>query len=132
LVDDFQPWRDCAQLILSRDKRLQIVGQAADGSEAVRKSQELNPDLVLLDIGLPRVHGLDVAHQLGSAVPSAKVLFVSENDDAEVVQQALSNGARGYVLKASAHTELLPAVEAVLMGKTFVSVRLHHYPNRLS
>ena len=129
LVDDFEPWRGCAQLILGRNKRLQIVGEAADGSEAIRKSQELKPDLVLLDVGLPRVNGIHVAHQIGSLVPGAKVLFVSENQDADVVHAALSNGARGYVLKASAQTELLPAIEAVLMGETFVSRRLNHPPN---
>ena len=121
LVDDFEPWRRAVSSMLEVHKGLEIVGEATDGPEAVQKAQALKPDLVLLDIGLPVLNGLEAAGQISGVAPEAKILFVSQNNDTEVVSAALGDGGRGYVLKVDAESELLTAVEAVLQGERFVS-----------
>jgi DNA-binding NarL/FixJ family response regulator len=100
---------------------LQILGEASDGLEAVQKAEELQPDLILLDIGLPKLNGIEAAHRISQLVPRAKILFVSHDNDAELVAGALGNGAKGYVQKQNANKELLPAIEAVLGGGRFIS-----------
>ena len=119
LVDDFEPFRRTVRSILARQPELQVVGEAADGFEAFQKAEALNPDLILLDIGLPSLNGIEVANRLCSS--GAKVLFVTGNNDADVVRAALSNGAKGYVLKVDAGSELLLAIKAILRGEKFVS-----------
>ena len=121
LVDDFEPWRQFVRSMLGAHEQLQIVGEAADGPEAVQKARSLHPDLVLLDLGLPTLNGMDAAHQIGKATPDAKIIFVTQNQDADVMNAALSNGARGYIFKTHARMDLLPAIAAVLKGDTFVS-----------
>jgi DNA-binding NarL/FixJ family response regulator len=98
-----------------------LVVEASDGLEAVRVAPELHPDLVLLDIGLPSLNGIEVAHRVCKTVPDAKVLFLSQEKDSDVVRAALNNGAKGFVLKLDAGSELLPAIEAVLRDEVFVS-----------
>jgi len=100
---------------------LQVIGEVSDGLEAVQKSAELQPDLVLLDIGLPSLNGIEAARQIRKLVPELKIIFLTQESSADVVQEALSLGARGYVVKGMAASKLLTAVEAVLQGKTFVS-----------
>ena len=124
VVDDFEPWRDFVRSALKTQPGLQVVGEASDGLEAVQKSQELQPDLILLDIGLPTINGIESARRIKQLAPGAKILFASENSDVDVIHAALSNGARGYILKADAGHELLPAVAAVLRGDKFVSKRV--------
>jgi DNA-binding NarL/FixJ family response regulator len=93
----------------------------SDGLEAVQKAEELKPDLIVLDIGLPTLNGIEVARQIRRLVPDSKILFLSQESSADVVREALSLGALGYVVKAHAGTELLAAVQAVLQGNQFVS-----------
>jgi DNA-binding NarL/FixJ family response regulator len=124
VVDDFEPWRDFVRSALEKQPEIQVVGEASDGLKAVQKSQELQPDLILLDIGLPTINGIESARRIKQVVPGAKILFASENSDVDVIRVALSNGARGYILKADASRELLPAIKAVLRGDRFVSRRL--------
>jgi len=93
----------------------------SDGLAAVQKAEELNPDLILLDIGLPTLNGIEAARQIRKLVPKAKILFLSQESSAAVVQEVLSLGALGYVVKAQAGSDLLAAVEAVLQDKQFVS-----------
>ena len=100
---------------------LQVIGEVADGLEAVQRCVELQPDLILLDISLPSLNGIKSARQIRRLVPESKVIFLTQESSADVVQEALSLGARGYVVKIKAASELLTAVEAVLLGKTFVS-----------
>jgi DNA-binding NarL/FixJ family response regulator len=96
----------------------------SDGLEVVRKAEELRPDLILLDIGLPNLHGIEAARRIRQVSPDSKTLFLSMNTAPDVVQEALSTGAQGYVYKASTQTDLLPAIEAVLRGEQFVSSTL--------
>ena len=122
VVDDFEPWRRSVSLLLREEPELQVVvGEASDGLEAVQKAVELQPDLILLDIGLPRLNGLEAARQIRELVPESKIIFLTQESSAYAVREALSLGARGYVIKIMAASELFTAVEAVLSGETFVS-----------
>jgi DNA-binding NarL/FixJ family response regulator len=121
VVDDFKDWRLKVCSILEQSQELLVVGEASDGAEAVQKAQELQPDLIVLDIGLPRLNGIEAAPRMSELSPESKILFLSQDNDADAVQAALRAGGRGYVHKFSAGTELLSAVTAVLQGQRFVS-----------
>jgi DNA-binding NarL/FixJ family response regulator len=121
VVDDHREWRNLVRLLLQMRLEWQIVCEVSDGLEAVRKAGELKPDLILLDIGLPNLNGIEAARQIRLLSPNSKIVFVSMDNSLDVVQVALATGALGYVYKADAGSELLPAVEAVLRGERFVS-----------
>jgi len=121
IVDDYEPWRRFARSTLQSQPEVQIVGEDSDGLEAVRDAERLQPDLILLDIGLPGLNGIEAARQIRKLSPKSIVLFVSQQFSKDLVQAALDAGAAGYVLKADAGSELLRGVQAVLRGKTFVS-----------
>jgi len=124
VVDDYEPWRRFVCLTLQIYPECQVISEASDGLEAVQKTLELQPDLVLLDIGLPTLHGIEVARRIRDLSPQSIVLFLSENSSLDIAEEALRTGAVGYVVKSSAASDLLPAVEAVLQGKQFVSPTL--------
>ena len=124
VVDDFRPWRRFASTALQKKRELQIVSEASDGLQAVREAQELQPDLILLDIGLPTLNGIEAARRIRDVSPSSRILFVSENRSAEVVEEAFGTGASGYVVKSDAVRDLLPAINTVLGGERFVSASL--------
>lgn len=125
VVDDSGPWRRfVSSLIASRKPGWAIVCEVSDGVEAVEKAGDLRPDLILLDIDLPRLDGIEAARQINQIAACSKILFLSGFDSLEVVEEALNTGATGYVLKLDAASELIGAVEAVLQGKRFVSSRL--------
>jgi len=119
VVDDFEPFREFVRSTLTRILELQVVGEASDGLEAVRKAAELKPDLILMDIGLPTLNGIEAARQIRELAPESKIIFVSQESSADVVQEALSLGALGYVVKGQAVSDLLAAVDAVMSGKKF-------------
>jgi len=121
MVDDFEPFRRFACSTLGRRPELQVTGEASDGLEAVQKAQELKPDLILLDIGLPTLNGIEVARQVRKLAPKSKIIFLTQESSADVMQEALSLGAWGYVVKTMAAIHLLAAVDAVLEGSQFVS-----------
>jgi DNA-binding NarL/FixJ family response regulator len=121
VVDDFKDWRLKVCSILEQSRELLVVGEASDGAEAVRKAQELQPDLIVLDIGLPKLNGIEAAPRMSEVSPGSKIIFLSQDNDADAIQAALSSGACGYVHKLSAGNELLSAVEAVLQGQRFVT-----------
>jgi two-component system, NarL family, nitrate/nitrite response regulator NarL len=123
LVDDFEPCRILVSLILQDQPGYQIVGEAADGPEAVQTAEDLNPDLVVLDIGLPGLNGIEVARQIRSCSPGSTILFLTGNHDPEIARQGLYAGARGCVHKFDVVAELAAAAKAVLSGKRFVSRR---------
>lgn len=124
VVDDCAPFRRFISSMLTEQPQLQIVGEAADGFEAIQKAQELQPELVLLDIGLPKLNGIAAAGRIRQLAPTAKIIFLSQNTDVEIVQAALSDGASGYVVKQDAGRELVPAIKAALCGGKFVSSQL--------
>ena len=118
VVDDFERFRQFIVELLGKRPELQVVGEASDGLEALQKAAELRPDLILLDIGLPSLNGIEVARQMRSLVPESKIIFLTQKTSADVVQEALGQGAWGYVTKPKAQADLVAAVEAVLSGKT--------------
>ena len=107
-----------------------IAGAVSDGLRAVEKAQELQPDLICLDIGLPRVNGIEASRRIGEAAPKSKILFISENRCWDIVEEALRTGALGYVVKSDAATALLPAAYAVLRGSQFLSAPVSLAPGR--
>ena len=124
VVDDFEPWRCFVASTLQKRSDLRIVFEASDGLQAVHKAEELQPELILLDIGLPTLNGIEAARRIRGLAPSSQIIFLSENYTSDIAQAALDLGARGYVVKADAGRELLPAIQAVIEGKQFVSTRL--------
>jgi DNA-binding NarL/FixJ family response regulator len=124
VAEDFTPVRQMLVATLETIPNIRIICEVADGAQAVEKANELRPDLILLDIGLPTLNGIEAAHQISRLVPTATILFVSQNSDAEIVNEALSNGAKGYVRKQDVSTDLVPAMGAVLRGERFVSKTL--------
>jgi DNA-binding NarL/FixJ family response regulator len=122
-VEDYEPMRQtvCARLQNRRD--LHVICEASDGLEAVQKTTELKPDLVLMDIGLPYLNGIEAARQIRELVPDAKIIFLTQESAEDIVEEAFSLGAQGYVFKIKAGIDLLPAIEAVVLGRQFVSGR---------
>src|SRR5580700_5045060 len=116
VVDDYEPFRQFVILTLKQRPVLQIVGQVSDGQEAVQKAEELKPDLILLDIGLPTLNGIDAARQIRKLSPESKIIFLSQESSADVIEAALSLGALAYVVKTRAESDLLAAVDSVLLG----------------
>lgn len=121
IVEDFEPFRRFIASTLHKHPDLQIVGEVSDGFEAVQKAKELQPDLILLDIGLPILGGIEAARRISRIALGSKLLFLTLYKDQDLVRAALRTGAKGYVLKTDAGAELLLAVEAVLAGHDFVS-----------
>jgi len=120
VVEDFEPFRGFIRSRFEKRPDLQIVCEVSDGLEAVQKAVELKPDLILMDIGLPLLNGIEAARQIRKLVLESKIIFLSQESSAEIVQEAFSLGAWGYVVKTRAGNELLAAVEAVILGKKFV------------
>ena len=121
VADDFARWPRFISSIIVKHIDWHIVGEAADGFETVQKAEELKPDLILLDIGLPKLNGIEVARRLREQVPNSKILFVSGLHDPNFVREALRTGASGYVVKSDVGSELTKAIEATLRGEQFVS-----------
>jgi len=126
VADDFEPWRIYACSVLQQCDGYS-VHEATDGAETVRKALELRPDLILLDISLCKMNGIEAARQIRRNFPESKIRFVSEDRSLDVIREALRTGARGYLVKSDG-AELLAAVEAVRLGHFFVSRSLAKYP----
>ncbi len=124
VVDDFKDWLRQIRLLLQSRPECQVIAEASDGSEAVQKAEELKPDLIVLDVGLPNLSGIEAARRIRQVSPNSKIIFLSQNNDLDIVRAALRTGALGYVRKTDAGLELLPAMDAVLQGKQFVSSSL--------
>jgi CheY-like chemotaxis protein len=120
VVDDYQPWLRFIRSMLQESLEVQIIAEVSDGREAVQKALQLQPDLILLDIGLPTLNGIGAARQIREHNPNATILFVSEQRSQDVVREALSTGS-GYVVKSFAARELFPAMKHVLEGRRFLS-----------
>ncbi len=121
LVDDHPLVREGIRSCLHPHKQLEIVGEAADGREALAKAKELNPDIVLMDINLPRTNGLEATRLLRREAPQTRVLILTVHNNKEYVLQIVRAGARGYVLKDTSPGELVQAIEQVNRGEAFFS-----------
>ena len=124
VVDDYEPWRRFFLATLRKRPELQVIGEASDGLEAVHRAQQLQPDLILLDIGLPKLSGVEAARRIREVSPKSKILFASDDRSPYLAKEALSSGAVGYVVKMDTVRELSLAVETVLRGETFISASL--------
>lgn len=121
LVDDFERWQHLVLWLLESEPDLQIISTAVAGTEAVQKAEELQPDLILMDLSLPGMNGIEATRQIRIASPGSKVLFLTVHSEPDIVQAAFDVGASGYVLKSDFRVDLLPAVRAVLLGQKFIS-----------
>ena len=121
VVDDFDLWRGFVVSRLRERPDLQVVGMASDGLQAVQKAEELQPDLILLDMMLPELNGIEAAQHIRIVAPLSKIIFVSSESDIDSVRTAFQAGGSGYISKIEAAESLLAGVEAVLRGERFVS-----------
>ena len=114
IVDDFAEWRARVRKVLEQQPEWRIVAEACDGSQAIQRSAELHPDLVLLDIGMPVLNGLEAAAHIQQISPQSKIVFLTQENDPDIRSTAMDGDGREYVLKANVASELLPTIEAVL------------------
>ncbi|MCX8062161.1 MAG: response regulator transcription factor [Anaerolineales bacterium] len=120
LADDHAVLRTGLRLLLSQAANVQVVGEAESGLETLHLAEELQPDLILLDISMPGLNGLEAIGLLRKRAPQARILILTMHDDVLYLRQALQNGASGYVLKKAADVELLSAIQAVMQGEIYV------------
>lgn len=123
VVDDVEDFRRFIRSMLEERIECEVVGEASDGLQAVVQAEQLQPDLVLLDLGLPTINGIEAARRIRKLSPNSKILFVTQNSSREIAEGALRAGANGYLLKAEA-TNLPVAVETVIRGEHYVSGRV--------
>jgi DNA-binding NarL/FixJ family response regulator len=117
VVDNFAGFRDAICSMLSNRTDLLVVGEASDGLEAVCRAEELQPDLIVLDLSMPKLNGLEATRRIRTVSPKSKIVIASLESSADFVQEALRSGAAGYVIKTELFNQLLPAIEAALQGK---------------
>jgi DNA-binding NarL/FixJ family response regulator len=111
LVEDFEPFRQFIRSQLQLRLDLEVIAEASDGLEAVHVAEQLQPDLILLDIGLPKLNGIEVARRIRKLCPESKIVFLSQESSADVIEEALNSGGTGYVVKTNAGSELLDAIK---------------------
>jgi DNA-binding NarL/FixJ family response regulator len=128
IVDDYAPWRCFLRSALEERADLEVVGEVSDGADAVEQAKALQPDLILLDIGLPKLSGMEAARQIRVLAPQTAILFLTQDTSLEVVDQALQLGS-GYVVKVNA-SELSVAIDEILQGKTFLSSAVAKQPSK--
>jgi len=121
VVDDFKQWRDFVRVCIEKRPDIHILGFASDGLEAVQKARDLQPDVVLMDIGLPELNGIQAAERIRQLVSKTKILFLTGQADPEIVRDAFKAGGDGYILKWDASEELVVGMETGLLGKRFTS-----------
>jgi len=121
LADDHTVMRNGLRLLLERQPNLTVVGEASDGRETVRLAEQLSPNLVVMDIAMPNLNGIEAARQIGTSNPDIAIIILSMHSDESYVIRALKAGARGYLLKDSAEGDLIAAIHAITDGKSFFS-----------
>jgi len=124
LADDHTVMRRGLRLLLESHPEFSVVGEAADGRQAVDQAESTNPDVVVLDITMPNLGGIEAAERIVSQLPHAAIIFLSMHSDESYVLRALKSGAKGYLLKDSAEGDLIEAIKAVTQGKTFFSAEI--------
>ena len=126
VVDDYEPFSLFLHLKLQSRPALQIVSETSDGLQAVQKAEELQPDLILLDISLPKLNGIKAARQIRKSAPQSRIIFVSQESSPDLIQEALSSGTCGYVVKSKANHDLLANVDAALESRPPLGGALAH------
>jgi DNA-binding NarL/FixJ family response regulator len=121
LAEDFQPYRAMVTSLLSADTHFQVICETSDGVEAAEQARLLGPDVILMDIGLRNLNGFEAARRIREFLPAAKIVFLTRETDADVMQEAFNLGAAGYIFKQRTRSDLLPALAAIVEGKQFVS-----------
>lgn len=121
LADDHQILREGLKLILSKNENLQVIGESADGRDALEKIEKLNPDIAILDISLPSMLGIEIAHSLKKYQPGIKIIILTQHSNSEYIQEAIRLGVEGYILKNNASEELIKAIEKVIEGNNYIS-----------
>lgn len=121
LADDHSVMRTGLRLVLERQEDFHVVAEASDGREAVALAQQHKPDVVVMDVTMPNLNGIEAARQIGAALPQVSIVMLSMHSDEAYVLRALKAGARGYLLKESAESDLIAAVRSVHAGKAFFS-----------
>jgi DNA-binding NarL/FixJ family response regulator len=119
LVEDFEPFRRFIRSQLQPRLDLEVIAEASDGLEAIQAAEQLQPDLILLDIGLPKLNGIEAARRIRKLSPESKIVFLSQESSADVIEEALSSGGTGYVVKTNAGSELLDTIDAMRAGGHF-------------
>lgn len=114
VVDDYAAWRDRMRSLLMAHPEWNVIGEACDGQEAINKATEMQPDIVLLDVAMPTLNGIDAANIIRHQCPKSRILFVTQDGDDDVRSAAMRSGAAGYVLKANLANELLDAISTAL------------------
>lgn len=123
IVEDHVEIRKLIRLVLERKTTCVIVGECSDGVQSVHQAQELQPDLILMDISIPKLNGLDAAQQIVDLSPNSKIVFLSQSQSPAIAQEAIRIGAAGYLLKSDAN-QLPRAIDAVLRGEVYISSRM--------
>ena len=123
IVEDYEKFRSFLRLRLQKEAQYIVIGEAVDGMQAVQKAEELQPDLILLDLSLPKLNGMEALRRIRKLSPHSKLVILSQDSSPEVVRGALRLGAVGYLLKSDANNLLL-VLDAVVQGTVFVSQRL--------
>jgi len=123
VVDDHEEFRKYVCALLESQPRFAVVGEGANGVEAIDRARELQPDVVVLDINMPVLGGIEAAEQILLLAPKTQIIFLSQDGSEMMIQAAMTKGARAYVVKTSAATDLVTAVDCVVTGKKFVSPR---------
>ena len=122
LVDDHPIVRQGLKTLLEGRSGWEVIGEASDGAEALEKAKELSPDVMVLDVTMPRMNGLEACRVLRKRAPQLEILFVTQHDSPQMMREALDAGARGYVVKSNAARDLLAAVEAVSQHRVFTAL----------
>jgi two-component system response regulator NreC len=120
IADDHGVLRAGLHALLSAEPEMEVVGEAADGKEALRKTETLQPDVVLLDLSMGEVGGIEVARQLCQVHPEVRVLILTVHEDKELLQEAVKVGASGYILKKASKSELISAIQSALRGELYI------------
>lgn len=128
LVDDHPIVRQGLKTLLEGHSEWEVIGEAADGAEAVEKAKHLNPDVMVLDVTMPRMNGLEACRILRRQSPQLEILFVTQHDSPQMMREALEAGARGYVVKSNAARDLLAAVQAVSEHRVFTALNGRNFP----
>lgn len=121
IAEDHTILREGLKALLGSDPDLEICGEADNGKDAIKLVQRLNPDIILMDLSMPRIHGLEAIREIRKTNPTTKILVLTVHDDEEYISATLRSGASGYVLKNDSYNELLSSIKTVLRGKPYLS-----------